>query len=396
MADMSDEQLEKESFDCKMLREQQLLSGNTGSGTVNTIEGAIGPTLMLELNVEDVGLAAVVDTASNSTIMSRSMLHEIKDHLQSRGKSMPPLERPCVPLYGKEGTKGKPLNITAQVTLTYSCEGRSVTVPTFIQFDSKQKCLIGMNVIPFLDITVRRSNGKPLHAIVEREAQVRLIQSITIPSRKGRVVEVQVDGENHHGNHFLFQPEHKLMDDLGMWSQVSSITVQPSGKALIPVQNFQGISVTLEGGVQLGVVNLCNWSHDVDSLTNEPSRTSDVQCKSTCASVTMLRNTPERYKELMKELKLPNGMSACEADQFQQRSTDVFALNDDELGCTNIVSHRIDTGEHPPVKQPPYRSPMVYRDQITQMVTDMQEKGIVQPSTSPWASPVFLMPKKDR
>ena len=82
---------------------------------------------------------------------------------------------------------------------------------------------------------------------------------------------------------------------------------------------------------------------------------------------------------------MPDGMSACEADQFQQlikRSTDVFALNDDELGCTNMVSHRIDTGEHPPVNRPPYRSPMVYRDQIAQMVTNMQERGIVQPSTS--------------
>ena len=85
---------------------------------------------------------------------------------------------------------------------------------------------------------------------------------------------------------------------------------------------------------------------------------------------------------------MPDGMSACEADQFQQlikRSTDVFALNDDELGCTNMVSHRIDTGEHPPVNRPPYRSPMVYRDQIAQMVTDMQEKGII-PISSTWKS----------
>ena len=141
---------------------------------------------------------------------------------------------------------------------------------------------------------MRRSNRKPLHAIVhvEHEAQVRLIQSITIPSQKERVVETQVDGENHHGNHFLFQPEQKLIDDLGIWSQESLITVQPSGKALIPVQNFQGISVTLEGGVQLGVVSLYNWSHDVDFLTSEPSWTSDAQCKSTCASVTTLHNTP--------------------------------------------------------------------------------------------------------
>ena len=35
------------------------------------------------------------------------------------------------------------------------------------------------------------------------------------------------------------------------------------------------------------------------------------------------------------------------------------------------------------------------RDTIKQMVDEMQEQGIVQPSKSPWASPVVLVPKKD-
>ena len=77
------------------------------------------------------------------------------------------------------------------------------------------------------------------------------------------------------------------------------------------------------------------------------------------------------------------------------KSTDVFALNDQELGCTNVVLHNIDTGDKPPVRQPPYRAPMIYREKIADMVTEMQERGIVQPSTSPWASPVVLVPKKD-
>ena len=35
---------------------------------VNAIEVAVGPTLMLELCVEGLQVAAVIDTASNSTI----------------------------------------------------------------------------------------------------------------------------------------------------------------------------------------------------------------------------------------------------------------------------------------------------------------------------------------
>ena len=54
--------------------------------------------------------------------------------------------------------------------LTFSCDGCKATLPTFIQPESEQHCLIGMNVI---GITIRR---KPLHAIAEREAQVRLVQ----------------------------------------------------------------------------------------------------------------------------------------------------------------------------------------------------------------------------
>ena len=91
-------------------------------------------------------------------------------------------------------------------------------------------------------------------------------------------------------------------------------------------------------------------------------------------------------------------LDAHQIENFKQllmKSTDVFALNDSELGCTDVVSQNIDTGDKLPVKQPPYRAPMIYREKITEMVMEMQERGIVQPSMSPWASPVILVPKKD-
>ena len=105
MAEMTDNQLEQELANRKLAKEQQILNGSGDVSTVNVVEGAVGPTLMLELSVEGLQVAAVVDTASNSTIISRSMLHDIKHHLQTQGKPMPQLELPCVPLYGK-GQKG--------------------------------------------------------------------------------------------------------------------------------------------------------------------------------------------------------------------------------------------------------------------------------------------------
>lgn len=75
---------------------------------------------------------------------------------------MSELELPCV----RERTNGKPLDITAQVCLSYTCDGRKVTVPTFVQQEREQSvCNI------FSGITVRRANGKPLHAAVECNTQ---------------------------------------------------------------------------------------------------------------------------------------------------------------------------------------------------------------------------------
>lgn len=74
---------------------------------------------------------------------------------------------------------------------------------------------------------------------------------------------------------------------------------------------------------------------------------------------------------------------------------DVFALDDSELGCTDIVQHYIDTEGHAPIKQMPYRTPVSRREQIGEMVDKMVQQGIAKPSVSPWASPVVLVGKRD-
>ena len=66
--------------------------------------------------------------------------------------------------------------------------------------------------------------------------------------------------------------------------------------------------------------------------------------------------------------------------------SDIFALSDGDLGCT---------GDHPPIKQQPYRTPVLRREIVSKMIDAMEMEGVVQPSVSPWANPVVLVPKKD-
>lgn len=64
------------------------------------------------------------------------------------------------------------------------------------------------------------------------------------------------------------------------------------------------------------------------------------------------------------------------------------------LGRTSTVFHQIDTGSHAPLRQRPYRVSASERRVIDDQVDDMLKRGVVQPSNSPWASPVVLVKKR--
>ena len=62
---------------------------------------------------------------------------------------------------------------------------------------------------------------------------------------------------------------------------------------------------------------------------------------------------------------------------------------------TCVTQHTIDTSDHPPIKQHDQRIPFALRERVEKMVAEMLEQGVIQPSKSPWSSPIVLVAKKD-
>lgn len=59
------------------------------------------------------------------------------------------------------------------------------------------------------------------------------------------------------------------------------------------------------------------------------------------------------------------------------------------------VKHCINTGDSSPIKQRPYRVSPTERRIIQEEVNKMLERDVIEPSDSPWSSPVVLVRKKD-
>ena len=71
-----------------------------------------------------------------------------------------------------------------------------------------------------------------------------------------------------------------------------------------------------------------------------------------------------------------------------------FAVSAEDLGRTGKVRHRIDTGAHPPIRQPPRRLPLHKRATAWEEIEKMLKKGIIEPCDGPWSSPIVLVTKE--
>ena len=81
--------------------------------------------------------------------------------------------------------------------------------------------------------------------------------------------------------------------------------------------------------------------------------------------------------------------------QLLEENQGVFSTSEFDLGRTNLVQHKIDTGTNRPFKQQLRRHPMAYLPVIDEHVDKMLANDICKPSFSPWASNVVLVKKSD-
>jgi len=78
-----------------------------------------------------------------------------------------------------------------------------------------------------------------------------------------------------------------------------------------------------------------------------------------------------------------------------RRHSDAFATGPMDLGYCSVLEHDIDTGDAEPMRQPPRRPPLSARQAEEDILNEMLQTGVIEPSNSPWSSPVCMVRKKD-
>jgi hypothetical protein len=79
---------------------------------------------------------------------------------------------------------------------------------------------------------------------------------------------------------------------------------------------------------------------------------------------------------------------------LSRKNKNIFANKDSDLSQTDTVTINIPTGNHPPIRLRPYRTPLNNRKFISDAIDEMLEANIIRRSHSPYSFPVVVVGKK--
>lgn len=400
-------------------------------------DAALGPTPMSQITLDSVLVEALLDTGSPISIVSLEFY--LKVAAQNRKPDQSPAE------WGKEVCEnlkpttvslrsygGDELEIVSQVTCHLGRDGYQVKTVLQVQRGAPVDLLLGTDVLSQLGFSLMQtskqgpatdllnpnskitvlgsvqptqqdgsgvvaSQQEPKTRVTNGSARVKLIQAARVPAQHSKLIRVDVVDPDFESETCLFEPEHHVLEQRGLAMADAVVEIADSKGMTLLITNHGTEPVTLECGEVLGNLQPATLVEDGDQIDG----TMEVEPHSTPCVAALQGETDNegRTSTLLGALGLDQmELPQKELDELQGLVVEfasLFALDATELGRTSIVTHTINTGDCPPVRQPPRRVPFSLRGKVCQLIDNMLKQGVIVPSSSPWASPIVLVAKQD-
>ena len=356
---------------------------------------AIGQCPVTELEVLGTKFTALVDTGSQVSTITESFY---KRHLQPRGRE----------LYNQDlhlhltAANGLEIPYSGYLLADATIAGQVVKDRAFLIIrdppgGSRQPCLLGMNVLGEVADWMGTDEGRqqmetespPNKGRDERIGRfVRLAENISLPPYSMMAVTATGCGPSYLGE-FMVEPLECPLP--GGTVMMPSVVSARSGSFTISLVNAGEETVLLRRRAVVGVI--------CEAEVVPP--TISLQSTSCGIEVSAAQPTPvkgwtpstSRWEEM-----LPDDLPPAQRSrllQLLERNSDVFAWTDLDLGYTEAVKHRIPVTSDVPVTQPYRRIPPSQFEDVRQHIQELADKGVIQPSSSPYASPIVIVRKKD-
>lgn len=239
-----------------------------------------------------------------------------------------------------------------------------------LDFMRKYECKIDLKggVLKFGAYEVPMEGGVSGHVFCARRT--------TLRPRSQALVPVTLPHGARQGSHSCVVIE--KTEGSKPWIPARTV-VRTSATAFIRVLNLSDTQQVLSKGTPMGTCEAISWIRSCQGSNESKSQEEVVEIGK------LLENCQNNLTE--EEL--------LKARNLLKRYRSVFAAHDSDIGRTGVVQHEIDTGDIMPIRQRPRRVPVAREKEVENMIEEMRRDKVIEPSTSPWCSPVVLVKKKD-
>ena len=288
-----------------------------------------------------------------------------------------------------EGASGVEGSVVSKSLSTSNC-GRSIS--PMLTRDIAVQCCLPTNSLDLVE----------LEETAVLMVRVRLLQSIQLLPRQSSIVPVQIDCSHLSTSTVLLENDPAMEAITGLKVTDALLDAAGTGPAHLLVSNHTGFTQKIEKGIVFGEAVMATvvvpGKHDTTGAMVEDKF--DLVQTISLSSGHVFRVTDELREECRRNkiLELIGEPDLLPVEKqrlldFLAESHEAFSLDEGERGETDLVEIFIDTGNTQPLKQPPRRMPFSVRQEVARQLRDMQQSGVIEPSSSPWASPVVLVQK---
>ena len=277
------------------------------------------------------------------------------------------------------GAHGKPLQIAGKTQHLNLQWGEARGRTSFIVIISLESppVLIGMDIMHPLSVCIDVTNGTATPAQPDPQtihlnaaqtqdlpptSRALLLQAVDIPAETARLVRCHNPWPSED---VYFCPEE------GLPAFVSGVPALTSGSEVwVAIHNHRREPLRLHTGQTVGTL-------EIVAVADAPP--------------------PPAASSPRRPPPVPAHLSSTQQQQLKalfQEFSDIVSQGEDDLGCTPLLQHTIET-EGPPLRQPYSRQNHAVRREEMAQVQQMLSSGVIRPSNSPSASPVVMVKKKE-